>query len=78
VLSYRRTFPKPAWSSTETTEGVKGSEGSWSPLENAEPQDLEAWISRVEEIVKEERGKNEELKEKTREIKEKIDSLQGL
>ncbi len=39
-------------------------------------QSLESYISIIEESIKEERDRNEKLKERIREIKEKIDSLQ--
>lgn len=39
-------------------------------------QSLESYIFRIEEGIKEERERNEKLKERIREIKEKVDSLQ--
>jgi len=72
MLSYRRSFPKPAWDGEETSESARGNEES--PADNT---DLEAYISSIQGIIREEREKSERLREKTKEIREKIDSLLG-
>ncbi len=72
MLSYRRGFPKPVLEVEETNESAI--EREESPADNT---DLEAYISSIEGMIREEREKSERLKEKTKEIREKIDSLLG-
>lgn len=72
MLSYRRGFPKPVPDGEETNESATAHEES--PEDNT---DIEAYISSIEVMIREEREKSERLKEKTKEIREKIDSLLG-
>jgi len=74
ILTYERSIKKREAEGeveTETKEEMVVQESSMEK----EP-DIEAYISRIEESIKTERMKNEKLKERIKEIKEKIDSLQ--
>jgi len=73
ILTYERSIKKREAEGVEaeTKEEMVVQESSMEK----EP-DIEAYISRIEESIKTERMKNEKLKERIKEIKEKIDSLQ--
>ncbi|MDY6984983.1 MAG: hypothetical protein SVE93_01040 [Candidatus Thermoplasmatota archaeon] len=79
LFSYRRSIAieagtEPGTEAETETETKETADQGVAMLDTE--QSLESYISRVEEIIKEERERNEKLKERIREIKEKIDSLQ--